>query len=132
MGGRGARGWEVLLFPTPAFVQGSREPRPGALSPLSPSPSAAGQDWRGAGGPGSPSRRDVAEGRAADAQVEGTLDAAGQRALPTQPFGGCPRARADLWGALPPRRRELLALNSRFAPSSGLGLRARLLGIRVA
>lgn len=121
VGGCGVRGREVFLFAMPAFVPGSRGPRLGAPAPLCPSPSAAGRFGEAQPALAAPSRRDAVEGRAADAEVEGTLDAAGSGPCHRSPSGGAPGPRAGLWGTVPSRRRELLALNLRFAPSSGAG-----------
>lgn len=77
VGGRGVRGWGVLLVPTPAFMPGSRTSGRGPPSPpggpllLCPSPFATRQDLRRAGGPGSQLGRAVAEGRAPGTEMEG-------------------------------------------------------------
>lgn len=52
------------------------------------------------------------EGRAADAEVEGTLDAAGSGPCHRSPPGGAPGPRAGLWGTVPSRRRELLSVGT--------------------
>lgn len=85
VGGCGPRGREVFLFVMPAFVPGSRGPRPGAPAPLCPSPSAASRIGEAQAAPAARSRRDAVEGRAADAEVEGTLDA--NAALLGMPLG---------------------------------------------
>lgn len=133
-GGRGARGWEVLLFPTPAFVPGSRERRPG--SPHAPGRTPAPLPITLRCLAGLERRRwfwQLARegcGQRACSDMEGTRRCRGacHRTL----WGQCPQAQTQPLGSPATKaRRAFGAVSSRFASSLG-DLRACLLRIRVA